>query len=389
MAVATKAKPKAARTKAAPKAKPAAKEKAPKPIVALEVGAFATFTGYKAEVSKDEQVFKDGDLVYIIEVIEDEEQGLMYAAIPPEQIPAFQDDGEDAVQGGAVAPQELAALKSTALDKAREKFVPVTLLGKLEDMFAEHDGSAIEVARELNDTIQAQYFWLGGALARVLQDGSYLDENGGDYTGETAFEDFCRAEFDFGASKGRQLARLYATFSKLPEFDVDQLASYSWSLIAKAERFVTADNVDEVLEVVGNSTQRNVDDNLKSKFSSESNVTASGKAATRSGPNIVKKALSFRMEESSAETVELALKQCMSESGIESPELALERICLEWAQDHVSGDAAKKRIEAKQRKAEAARNKAAKPADAGKPAAKKPATARAPKGTAAGRKKAA
>lgn len=373
MVTKTKAKPKPA-TKKAPAKKPGAKKAtkaAAKPAASSanlpEINSMVRFTGYRNEVSDDEIAFAENDVLYIVEIDDDETDGVLLSCIKAEDIAIYNEEGEDAVEGGQVAPSEIVALKGGALEKAREAFTPIVLLGRLAEMFQETD-EAIDVAIELNQDIQQSYFWLGGALLRVLQEGKYLTENGGEYEGDEAFNDFCQTEFGFKASKGRNLARIYGTFSALPDFDPASLADIGWSIASKLEKYVTEDNVEEVLDVAREpeATQRTIDAMLKEKFVSADGTTASGKAATR-GEKFVMKTMSFRFSEDSGESVEIAIAQCMKQHGYQSPELALEHIVVEWAQDHVETKKAKQTIAAKSRKAALARDRAAKAKEDAKP----------------------
>lgn len=360
--------------KAAKATADAAKNKAP--AVILEAESFAKFTGYRTNVPKDEAVFKADDVLFILGSATDDNGKVTYTAINAKDIATYEEHGEEAVVGGEVASNEVAEIKGAALEKVKEQYVPVIVFGKLSELLDANDDDAIEVARELSNQIQANYFWLGGALAKVFQAGTYLKSNGGKYTGENAFHDFCQAEFGFSGSKGRQLARIYTTFSAMEGFDPeDQLAGMDWSKVAIAERFVTPDNVNEVLKLVDKTSQRDLAVTLKQKFAAGDGKTVSGKAASR-GPSIQKKTLTFKLDEDAAETVELVLQQAVKQFGI--PEAAaLERIMVMWAEDNVDGDAAKKRIAAKAKAAEKARAEAAKaaaPATATADAKAKPTT---------------
>lgn len=381
--MALKAKPK--NTKKAPAkgkaAKAPAKATKPKtPENLIEVDQFAKFTGYRNEVPADEAFFEAGETVYIVEHAE-EEEGILYNAIKASDVEEYLENGLDSIEGAQIAPSECNALKGGNLEKAKEAYLPITLVGRMGELLEENNGDAIDTAIHLNQTIQENYFYLGGALAEILKHGSHLTENGGDYEGEDAFNDFTQAEFGFKASKGRQLARIYTTFSNLPDFDPQELAGIGWSIAGKLEKYVTADNVDEVLETAKEEgvTQRTVDSIMQEKFVDASGKTPSGKASTR-GEKLVIKTMNFRLSEDSAETVELALQQCMKQNGIESMELALERIALEWAQEFAATDTAKRKIKTKANKAEKARSAAA------TTKAKAPAKAPAKSG---GRKKAA
>lgn len=368
-----KATPKNLNKKAAAKASTDVVVKTGKPSVVFEVGQLVRFGGYKSNMDADDAVFSEGDMLYITEVDDDSESGILYSCISAKDIAEYEENGDENVSGGQVSPAEVQELKGSALEKAQDTYLPVAIIGKLQELLDEADGNPIDVAINLNRGIQENFFWMGGALAQILQTGAYLKENGGEYSGEEAFNDFCQAEFAFKASKGRTLARIYKTFSAIPDFDASKLAALDWSKVAIAERFVTSDNIDEVLDVAETATQRELAVSLKEKFANnQDGKTASGRASSR-GPSIVKKSLAFRLDEDAAETVQLVLQQCMKQNGIVSESDALERICVEWADNHVEADAAKKRIASKAAKAAKARAAVAKEAEAKPAAATKPA----------------
>jgi hypothetical protein len=169
-----KAKPAAAAAKKpAAKASEVAAAKPSKPTVVFETGTLVKFNGYRSNMDKDEVVFAEGDILYIVEVEDESESGVLYSAINAKDIAAYNED-PDAVNGGQVAPAEVSELKGSALDKAQDTFMPIVVMDHLAELLAESDGDAIEVAISLNRAIQANYFWMGGALAQVLQSGAYL-----------------------------------------------------------------------------------------------------------------------------------------------------------------------------------------------------------------------
>lgn len=348
MATKTKAKPVA---KKAPvkKAAPAAAKASKAPANVLEDNVFAKFTGYKGETPADEAVFTEGEIVYIIGH-EDTETGVVYTAIAADEVAAFMDGGEDVIErGGELAGGEVSELKGGALEKAREAHMPIVLVGRMSELLEASDGDAILTAVELNQSIQESYFYMGGALAEILKSGSYLVENGGEYEGEEAFNDFCQGEFGFKASKGRQLARIYSTFSAMPNFDPQSLAAIGWSIAGKIEKYVTPENVDQVIEAASGEgvTQRNVDTLMKEQFVSANGLSDSGRATSRGGDKLVLKTLQYRLSEDSAETVEIAIQQFMKQRGIQDPALALEGICVEWGQEHIETKTAKMKLNSK------------------------------------------
>jgi hypothetical protein len=376
MAVAKTKKPAAKKTAAktttkkapAKKASPKAAAKPKVPATILADNSFAKFTGYRNEVDADEIVFEEGETIYIISH-EETDEGIMYAAIKASDIDEYEESGLDNVAGGEVGPSEVTALTGKALEKAQEKFAPVPVYGKLEEMLAEND-NAIEVAISLNHEVQQAYFWLGGALAMVLHDGSYLTENGGDYEGENAWAEFVEAEFGFSASKAADLVRIYRVFSGLEGFDPSNLESIGWSKAAIASNYVTPENVEEILEDCSETTQAQLRPLLKEKYTTVDGKTAAGKSASR---GITRRTLTFSLDEAVADAVDLALQAAIKQKGIEGPEkiakaLALEAICVEWANEHVEASTKQKAIQSKVNKAQKAREatapKAAAPAKA-------------------------
>lgn len=321
----------------------------------LATETFVKFKGYASEVGDDEAVFQPDEILYIIEVDTEGEQAL-YTCIIADDITEYETNGDENVRGGQVAPKEVQELKGSALDKARDAYVPVKHVGRMDELLDEHDGDPIQVAIALQETIQQSYFYMGGALAMSLQAGSYLAENGGDFEGEDAFNEFCQANFGFKASKGRQLARIYSTFSGIDGFDPDRLSEVGWSIASKIEKYVTQDNVDEVLDAATEEgvTQRTVDAVMKEKFTDAEGKTARGNSASR-GEKLVTRTLTFRLHEDSADSVDIAIQQYKKQHGIEDDNLALEGIIVEWAQDHVTTKTAKGSIASKARKAAKAR----------------------------------
>jgi hypothetical protein len=364
----------------AKKAAPAAATKPKKQEKLFEDNSFARFTGYRNDIDPSEVVFAEGEVVYIIGSEEDEEAGLMYTAIKAGDIPEFENSGTDNVTGGQVAPSELAAITGRALEKVQAEFTPVPVYGKLEEMLSEND-NPIEVAIELNHQVQETYYWLGGALAMVLQRGAHLKENGGEFEGEEAWNDFCQSEFDFKGSKGHDLVRIYRVFSSIEGFDPSKIDTIGWSKAAIAANYVTPENVDEVIELAETTSQRELRPVLKEKYVGEDGTTAAGKTASR-GPSIKKVTLTFSLDEAVAEAVQLAITSAIKQKGIEGNEktqyaLALEAICVEWANEHIEAETKKKSIASKISKAQKAREaaapapKAAAPAVAAKGAKKK------------------
>ena len=361
-----------AKKPAAAKAAPAkAKKVAAKPkekaapaseVQLLEANTFVKFTGYVSEMPEEEQAFEKGDTLYVIGVNPAEgDTPTMYDVIPAAQVATYIENPEsEEIEGGQCVVQEITALGGRALTDARDTYLPIPSMGKLDDIIEEAEGDLVNAARGLFNDMEQNSFYLGGVLAKVRREGSYLAENGGDYEGETAWNDFCEAEFNFSGAKGGDLARQYTTFAALPGFDPSKLADIGWSKLREIQRYVTEDNVDDLLDTARTSTKRELSVKLVEQFAGDDNKTAAGKSATRGGGTGIKMlALSFKLPEDSHAAVNMALKEAIKTYGVNTEAEALERIIVSWAEEHVGSATKQKQISNKIEKASKATAKKA------------------------------
>lgn len=371
----TAAKGKPAAAKASGKAKKAsttAKAVAPaKPIKLLEVGSFATFTGYKTDIG-DDAVFKTDEKVYIVEVTPQEgDKAAVYTAVDLDSIETYLANPEDEdVRGGEVGVNEVTQIKGSEEVTLREKHVPIKLVGRMGKLLESHDGDKIAIAKGLYESAQEDYFYLGGVIAMILQDGSYLKENGGDYEGDDAFNQFCVDTFGFEQGKGRDLARIYTTFAAMPEFKPEMLKKVGWSNARAIQRYATNDNLEEVIELAAEKTQRELPMILKERFVGEGNTTPSGAAATRA--TVKKSTLTFKLLEDAASGITMTIQAVMKTGAYKDESSALEHIVMTYAQEHLGDSQAGQRAikkfakVAKADTAKADNDAGAKPAAAGK-----------------------
>lgn len=331
-----------------------------KPEVAvLEPNTFVKFAGYVSEVAEGDQDFAKGDVLYIVGVTAAEgENPTMYDVIPASQVPAYLEDPEsEEVEGSQLVVQEVTALAGRALADAKDSYLPIPSIGKLDSIIEEADGDLIDAARGLFSDLEENSFYLGGVLAKVRREGSHLKENGGEYEGDAAWDEFCQNEFGFGGAKGGDLARQYTTFAAIEGFDPASLADIGWSKLREIQRYVTPDNVDELLDEAKNSTKRELSVKLVEKFASDGNKTAAGKTATRGGGSASVKmlALTLKLPESAHEGVTMVLKEAMKTYGVNSEAEAAERIFMAWADEHIQSATKKKQIASKVDKATGAK----------------------------------
>ena len=356
---------KKAASEAAPKQRAkkatAAKEKPTKAVaevVALEPNTFVKFTGYINETAEEDQLFQKGEILYIVGVQEaTDESPLKYECIKGSDVSAYMDDPEDeGIEGQELAVQEVQAVTGRALAEANENFLPIPSVGDLDSIIEEAGGNLIDAAETTFGKIEQSFFYLGGLLARIRREGVYLKENGGEYEGDSAWDDFCQAEFSFGGAKGGDLARMYTTFAAIPGFDPAKLSDIGWSKVREIQRFVTEDNYEALIEDARSLTREELKVQLTTKYVDDTGRTPSGAVAQRTGGrNAVKTVtLNFKLVEENATAVQMALAEAKKTYGVESDSEALSRIIMAWAEDHVSSATKQKRITAKIAKAEKA-----------------------------------
>lgn len=320
-------------------------------VALLDQNTFVKFSGYVSEVPENEQDFEKGDVLYIVGIQPASgDEPTMYNVIPANQVALYTEDPEsEDIEASQLVVQEVAALGGRALTEARDSFLPIPSIGKLDSIIEEAEGDLVEAARGLFSDLEENSFYLGGVLAKVRREGSHLKENGGEYEGDTAWEEFCQSEFGFGGAKGGDLARQYTTFAAIEGFDPASLADIGWSKLREIQRYVTEDNVDELLEEAKTSTKRELSVKLVEKFAGEGNKTESGKTATRGGGSASVKmlAITLKLPETAHEGVTLALKEAMKLYGVNTEAEAFERVVMAWADDHVQSATKKKQIASK------------------------------------------
>lgn len=337
-------------------AKPAEKKaKATSEIVALEASTFVKFTGYVNETPEDEQLFQKGDVLYIVGVHEaTDDQPIMYDCISGKDVVAYKENPEDEnIEGQQLAVQEVQAISGRALNDANENFMPIPSIGDLDSIIEEAGGDLITASQNVFGQIEQSFFYLGGILAKIKREGSYLSENGGEYEGEDAWNEFCTDNFQFSGAKGGDLARLYTTFAAIPDFDPSLMNDIGWSKVREIQRFVTEDNYQELLEDARSLTRTELKTQLTTKYVDDSGRTPSGAVASRpGGSNAIKTmSLTFKLVEDAATAVNLALDEAIKVYGVNSHAEALERIIVAWAEEHVSSATKQKKINAKINKA--------------------------------------
>jgi hypothetical protein len=352
-AVAAKQKTRAVATKKQEPAKPE--------VQILAANTFAKFTGYVQEVSEESRIFEKGQIVYIVDVTEaTEDKPTMYTVIAAKDVITYLEDSENPdLEAAMLAVQEAAPLSESASKEAHMSFLPIPSVGRIDELIETASGDLVTAARNVFAQIEEDYFFLGGLLAKIRQEGSYLVENGGEYEGETAWDDFCKTEFEFSGAKGGDLARMYVTLASIPNFQPDMLHGIGWTKIREIQRYVTEDNLQELLDHARETPKTELKVTLQNQYAGADNKTPTGKQASRGGGAAVKMvSLSLRMSEESYGVVQLALKEAQRIYGTKTDAESLEAIITAWAEDNVQSQAAQKRILGKAEKAKTVAAKA-------------------------------
>lgn len=342
---AAKAKPAVkAKAKAAPAKKASVKEapEAKKPPVKFEVGQVLEFKGYANPDTNGK--FAPGDRLVLVQKNKDKESGQMeYGCVLESEYDAYKKDSES-VDGEILVKGEFKAVAGKAVAKVQEK-VDITLVGSMKKLLKGH--SAIEVAENLRTEIGEKFFYFGGALAKIYYEQEYVKAGYNDP--KNGWDLFCQEKFEFSGRKGLYFASIYQTFSRIPGFDPQRLGSVGWSKAAELARYVTAENVDELITLAENTPIAHLKGELRKKYA-ENNVTASGKVASRGGSSGSKVTLRFQYHGDQAEFINFALDEAKKHFGVSDDAQALEAIISAWANETLDT----KKIERAQKRAKKA-----------------------------------
>lgn len=177
---------------------------------------------------------------------------------------------------------------------------------------------AFKLVPQLLNTIDHDYFRLGGVLARIQEQGWYMDK------GYENFRAFVEGECGIMYRKAMYLIEIY---NGLVESGVqwEQVKHLGWTKLKELSKHLTPENVTEWVGLAENMTVLQLQETIKQKLagtSTASEVTESEAKKTTT--------MTFKLHEDQKQTVREALDKCKHETGTEVDSVALEHICIDF-----------------------------------------------------------
>jgi hypothetical protein len=305
-----------------------------------KVGDTLQFVGYATKKDKNEKpVFKPGDPVTVA-AIEEQKVGdgdnakteKVIVAVMPTDFDKYKADPEDeSITGDVLAFNEVKRFKG----KPPALPVEVKNVGDLNKLLKK--GDLLDTARGLYEDAQKNFFYFGGVLAHIYHESKYKTQYGFNDP-KTGWDEFCQQNFGFKGRKGLYWVDIYMKYSAIPNFDPKKLESIGWSKAAVAANYVTADNVDEIIDKAEDENFETFRETLKEEFTSEGK-TATGRAASRGASKVKRITFGpYRLYEDQAEGVALVLDSAKKQVGSDDPNVIFEHIVMQWATDHLSAN---------------------------------------------------
>ena len=171
-------------------------------------------------------------------------------------------------------------------------------------------GKALTMADNLAETIESDYFKLGGVL-KLINDNSWFE-------GYESFDLFVYEKYGFQGRKARYLINIY-TELVTKQIPWEKVAGLGWTKLKELAPILTLDNVDEWVNKASAVTVLELIAMLKAKLNS------SGKESSEKTTDDVV-VLKFKMNFEQAETVKAALAKAKGELGTDVDTVALENI---------------------------------------------------------------
>lgn len=170
---------------------------------------------------------------------------------------------------------------------------------------------ALELAAELAEDIETNYFRLGGVLA-VIRDNGWYD-------GKESFAVFVSDSFGFEERKARYLIDIYTQLvSKMIPWD--KVKGLGWTKLKDLAAVLTLENVDEWVAKATGLTVKELQALLKQASAGDGTETVKAKDdIVKIGP--------FKVHADQAETIQSALAKAKGELPTEFDTVALENIC--------------------------------------------------------------
>lgn len=181
---------------------------------------------------------------------------------------------------------------------------------------------AFALVPKLMDSIESDYFRLGGVLAHIQSEGWFMDKG---------FENF-RAYVEDGCGMAyRKSMYLIQIYNGLVASGVswEKVKSLGWTKLKELSSILTPDNVDGWVATATDMTVLQLQDYIKAQTAGSTKETSAEK---KSDAAEVKKVstMTFKVHDDQKATIREALDKCKHETGTEVDTVALEHICLDF-----------------------------------------------------------
>lgn len=182
------------------------------------------------------------------------------------------------------------------------------------------EDKAFKLVPQLLDSIDHDYFKLGGVLAVIQSNGWFMDK------GFENFKSFVETESGIAYRKAMYLIGIY---NGLVESGVkwDQVQHLGWTKLKELASFLTPENVEEWVALAENMTVIQLQEHIKAQSAGDSAVGEGDEAATEA---VKTTTITFKVHTDQKETIKEALVKCKHETGTDSDAVAIEHICLDF-----------------------------------------------------------
>lgn len=170
---------------------------------------------------------------------------------------------------------------------------------------------ALNVAEQLAENIEVNYFKLGGVL-KLINDNSWFE-------GFQTFDDFVTERYGFQGRKARYLVMIYDNLVT-KQIPWEKVAHIGWTKLKDLAPVLTPENVDEWVQKAEKLTVKE----LQALLSAAANQ-GKGETNATTTDEIVKMTLKFKPEQ--ADVVQQAIAKAKGELHTEFDTVALEQIC--------------------------------------------------------------
>lgn len=357
--------PKLAAAKGAAKpAKLATKVEKPKAEkLTVKVGDTVNFIGYKDRPEDQTPMFEPGQRLVLVNKDKDADSGLTYfEAVLEEDAEAYKLTPDD-VNGDQVYPAEIEKAEKAEVDVFA---IPMITNDTLDEIVAGYD-SPLDAAKGLLEETAKNLFYLGGIYQMLFVGRAYLayGDNGegkpNDYADDldeegvpkkqSGWNKFTQENFNEHGRAAIDKISIFRSFAGLlPQDKLEEIASdkkIGYVKLAAATKVVTADNVDEIVELARNSNVSDFKESIKTDYVEDKGTARTGGT---SSAKVKRTQIKLAFFEDQAASVDYVIAQAKKEFAIEDLNQVMERIIMEWAVQNLNEATVKKAKTAKKNK---------------------------------------